>query len=230
MNRFSGFLALAALLAGLAAVGCSKKDEGKAGNGVDTLALPEQPALPPVEDEFQEPDSTPAAGRPQDPAYGQVAQGAYVLQVRLFSKKGAAVHYAENLKKAGIPAYVSAIVDPKPELSGTYYRVRAGSFATTAAAREYARLNLEPLGVTDAWADLKARDSEPVHPVYAPRPAAPTPTVAPQPAAVPPVPVPAPVPVAPPAPQPAAAAPTPTPPAPPVQKPAPADTPHVEDW
>ena len=37
-------------------------------------------------------------------------------------------------------------------------------------AREYGRINLTPLG-KDFWVDLKARDSEPVHPVYTPRPA-----------------------------------------------------------
>jgi hypothetical protein len=229
MTRIPGIFALLALLAALSAAGCSKKDDGKAGAGADSaLVLPDQPPLPPVDDEFREPDSTASAGVPQNPGYGQVAQGPYVLQIRLFSTKSAAVRYAENLKKSGIPAYVSEILDPKPELSGTYYRVRAGSFATTAAAREYARLNLEPLGIQDAWADLKARDSEPVNPVYAPRPQ--PPASAPQPIAPPaPPPPPPPVVTPPPAPAPAPAAP-PTPTPPPAPKPAPVDTPKVEDW
>jgi hypothetical protein len=235
MTRIPGIFALLALLAGLFVAGCSKKDDGKAGAGADSaLVLPDQPPLPPVDDEFREPDSAAASGVPQDPGYGQVAQGAYVLQIRLFSARSTALRYAENLKKSGIPTYISEIRDPKPDLPGTYYRVRAGSFATTAAAREYARLNLEPLGITDAWADLKARDSEPVNPVYAPRPQAPAPAPAPQPVAPPapppqaappvvtPPPAPAPVPVAPPAPAP--------PPPPPPPKPAPVDTPQVEDW
>jgi hypothetical protein len=246
-----GFLILIAFLVAFVsmftATAC-KKDDVKP---KETPALPAQPPLEPLEDEFQEPDSTPATTA-ADPDYGQVPNGPYTLQIQLLQVKSAAVKLAETLKAAGIPAYVTSVVDPKPELPGTFYRVRAGSFATTAAARHYGEINLKPLG-RDYWVDLKARDSEPVQEVYKPRAAVPTPAtpatpvvqpkiVEPTPAPVPtqpkivePVQTPAPV-TPPPAPAPAAKpAPTPLDPAivPKDIKGKPAvteDTGSVQDW
>jgi hypothetical protein len=53
-------------------------------------------------------------------------------------------------------------------MSGTYYRVRVGSFASSRSARAYGEMNLAPAGI-DYWADLKGRDTQPVHPVYKPK-------------------------------------------------------------
>jgi hypothetical protein len=98
------------------------------------------------------------------------------------------------LKDAGIPAYVAPVLNPKPEMLGTYYRVRAGDFATTKAALEYGRIHLTPLG-RDFWVDLKDRDSEAL-------PAAPVSRIVPvsepalQPKIVEPAPAPTPAPVA----------------------------------
>ena len=217
--------------------GC-KKDDVKP---KEASALPAQPPLEPLEDEFQEPDSVPPTASPADPSYGQVTNGYYTLQIQLLSTKSAAVRTAEALKAAGIPAYVSTVLNPTPELSGTFYRVRAGSFATTAAARHYGEINLKPLG-RDYWVDLKARDSEPVDAVYTPRAATATPTpaapvvqpkiVEPTPAAVPVQPkIVEPEPVKPAAvtPPPAQPAPTPvTPASPPAEKQE--DASSVQDW
>ena len=231
-------MSAAMILTAFFAVGCKKEAPAPK----EAPALPAQPPLEPVQDDFQEPDSTAAAVKtPPRPQPVQVANGAYTLQIQLFREKAAAVSLAEKLKAQGIPAYVASIVDPKPELSGTYYRVRAGSFATTAAAREYGKINLTPIG-RDFWVDLKARDSKPVHEVYAPRPAvAPPAPAAPAPVAAPAKPVPAPeTPPAVSAPAPAPSAAPAAPKAEPLDpalvprnlegQPAVKDTGHVEDW
>jgi hypothetical protein len=215
------------------AMGCKKDDV----QPKQPPVLPAQPPVEPLTDEFQEPDSL-TSPTPADPGYGQVANGPYTLQIQLLAERSAAVRVAEKLKALGIPAYVAEIVDPKPELPGTYYRVRAGSFATTAAAREYGRINLTPLG-RDFWVDLKGRDSEPVHPVYKPR-TAPAPAPAPQPKIVEPAPA---APAQPKIVEPAYVPPPPAPAAPkaaPVDpaivpkdlegKPALTDTGSVQDW
>jgi hypothetical protein len=197
--------------------------------------LPAQPALEPLDDGFQETDSAAeaeSASRPADPSYGLTPDGYYTLQIGLFQEKRSADRVVAQLNQVGIPAYVSFIVDPKPGMSGTYYRVRAGSFATTAAAREYGRLNLAPLG-RDFWVDLKGRDSEPVHPVYTPRAAAPAASApATQPKIVEPAAPAAPAPVEQPKiVEPPAPAPTPAPaPAPVQEQPAKVDSPSVQDW
>lgn len=192
--------------------GCKKDDV----QPKPTPVLPAQPPVEPLVDEFEEPDSLPPPA-PADPGYGQVPNGYYTLQIRLLTEKSTATRLAEKLKALGIPAYVAEVVDPKPELPGTYYRVRAGSFATTAAAREYGRLNLTPLG-HDFWVDLKARDSEPVHPVYKPQAPAPAQAEPAQPKIVEPTPPP----------QPKIVEPAYTPPPPPAEAPQPA-TPAPEE-
>jgi hypothetical protein len=222
-------------------LGCNKKDASKAGGSADT-ALPAQPPLEPLEDEFQESDSLTAAPRPAHPDQGLTPNGPYTLQIAIFQKEREANRVAESLKAVGIPAYVSAVLDPRPDLPGTYYRVRAGGFATTKGARAYGTANLTPLG-RDFWVDLKGRDSEPVHPVYKPRVLT-TPTPAPAPTPMPKV-IPPPIPstrevhdadAGSPSPPPAVA-PTPKTPVPDAAvpktldgKPAVKDTPTVQDW
>jgi hypothetical protein len=127
--------------------------------------------------------SKPAApAAPAAPTQGIVKNGAYTLQIGIFNSEKLAKKRADALIAQGLPAYVTRVQDPKPEMPGLYFRVRVGSFATSAAARAYGATNLTPAGI-DFWADLKGRDSEPA-PAAKTTVAAPAPKPAPAPAAV----------------------------------------------
>jgi hypothetical protein len=171
--------------------GCKKSEPPKTEPAPDTaMVLPEVPDLEPLEDEFpdSEPVATPAAvkpakpSKPANPSMGVVKEGAYTLQVGIFNTEKQAQTRAESLKNMGYPAYVTRVEDPTPALSGTFYRVRIGSFASSKAARDYGQINLAPQGI-DYWADLKGRDSQPVKQVFKPQPLPPKP--APEPIAAP---------------------------------------------
>lgn len=113
-----------------------------------------------------------ATVKPAAPAQGIVKTGAYTLQIGIFNSEKLAKKRADALIAQGLPAYVTHVQDPKPDMPGLYYRVRVGSFATSQAAREYGAANLTPAGI-DFWADLKGRDTQPVQQIFKPRPAAP---------------------------------------------------------
>jgi hypothetical protein len=99
-------------------------------------------------------------------------KGAYVLQVGSYRFASQAVRLHGRLKAKGIPAYVVRVQDPTPSTSGTYYRVRVGSFSSARVAREYGQANLAPSGI-DFWADLKSRDARSASPAAMPVLAAP---------------------------------------------------------
>lgn len=120
------------------------------------------------------------APKPASPTQGIVKTGAYTLQVGIYNSEKLAKKKADALIAQGLPAYVTHVQDPKPEMPGTYYRVRVGSFASSQAARDYGTTNLTPAGI-DFWADLKGRDTQPVQQAFKPQ-AAPKTTPAPTPA------------------------------------------------
>jgi cell division protein FtsN len=174
-------LTLAAAVVFLAA--CNKKEPlPKLEPMPDTaMVLPEPPELEPIEDSFPEPmapepEPVVAPEPPPKPVikpnWGIVHDGPYVLQVGIFDSERQALRLGEKLKKQGFPAYIATVENPTPEMMGTYYRVRIGSFATTKSARAYGKMNLAP-GGTPYWADLKARDSQPVRQVFMPKKVAP---------------------------------------------------------
>jgi hypothetical protein len=178
--------------------GCGKKSETKVEPAPDTaMVLPEPPELEPIEEAFpdteQEPEAVPAQ-KAKNPGGGLAANGAYTLQVAIYNNERQATQLGEKLKKQGFPAYVTVVEDPTPALSGTYYRVRVGAFASSKAAREYGEANLKPEGI-DFWADLKGRDTRPVKQVFKPKAAPPTPAPA-KAAPAPVTPAPAPTPMA----------------------------------
>jgi hypothetical protein len=234
--------------------GCKKSEPVKTEPMVDTSAvLPEPPELDPIEDAFPQgepavsPDNASAkpatkpvkkttktteikgATIPGTAAAGLSKTGAYTLQIGIYNTESLARKRAEALKTKGFPAYVARVENPTADMIGTYYRVRLGSFATTAAARAYGEENLTPAGIA-FWADLKSRDSRSVgvkpqtfKSEYETRsPAKPVATAAPVPAPPPPsTPTP-------PAPAPAAAS-----PAPPANTESAGDTkpaPKLPDW
>ena len=136
--------------------------------------------------------------------------GKYVVQVLVFQTRKRAEALAGKLTDLGFPAYVAEVENPTPELSGTYYRVRIGSFSTREEAAAFGGERLKPQGF-DYWVDAKANDHTGAgsSTVTEPRPvpvpvSTPAPAYTPPPRAVAPAPTPAPVPapVAAPAPHP----------------------------
>lgn len=232
-------IAMISVAALVIATGCNKKSEPAPEPQplVDTsLVLPEPPELDPVEESLPEeevvaPEPEPAPApepKPADPTAGLSKTGPYTLQVGIYNSERLARKRMDMLKGKGFPdVYIASVEDPTPALSGTYYRVRVGTFATTAAARRYGAANLTPLGV-DYWADLKARDSRPVKQVFKPKPKPPAPKPAPAPA---PAPTPAPEPAPAPEPMPAPApAPDTTPATPSAEEDSSGAPPSLPDW
>lgn len=110
-------------------------------------------------------DNTPATfhpnGRGQEkaaPAPGSFSEnGRYVVQVRVFETRVHADALVSKLSAAGFPAYVAVVENPTPDLPGTYYRVRIGSFDSREEAQAFAEGSLKPQGY-DSWVDTKAND------------------------------------------------------------------------
>ena len=125
------------------------------------------------------------------------SNGRYVIQISVFKMKGQAESFAKKLSAQGFSAYVSEVENPTTHLSGDYYRVRIGAFATREEANSFAVENLKPKGF-DYWVDTKSNDKVGAGASVT------APTVYKKPAIKQPVPVPpaakAPVPVTPPAP------------------------------
>lgn len=63
--------------------------------------------------------------------------GRYVVQVSCVLSQSLAQSIVAKLKAKGLPAYISVVENPTPELIGTYYRVRVGGFAGISAAKEF---------------------------------------------------------------------------------------------
>ena len=63
--------------------------------------------------------------------------GRYVVQVSCVLSQTLAQSIVEKLKAKGLPAYISVVENPTPELIGTYYRVRVGGFAGISAAKAF---------------------------------------------------------------------------------------------
>lgn len=91
------------------------------------------------------------------PSTGFSENGRYVIQVSTVRTKAFAENLAAKLIDMGFPAYVAEVQNPKPELPGTYYRIRIGGFSTTVSAREFGESILKPEGY-DYWVDNRAND------------------------------------------------------------------------
>jgi hypothetical protein len=85
------------------------------------------------------------------------SSGRYVLQISTVRSGSFADKLKGKLEKAGYPAYVAEVQNPTPALSGTYYRIRVGAFATISAAKEFGENVLKSLGY-EYWVDNKAND------------------------------------------------------------------------
>ncbi len=82
--------------------------------------------------------------------------GTYVIQISCVKSRTFANNLVAQLKKKGYPAYVSEVVDPTPQLPGTYYRVRIGGFEGESIARGFAK---NELSGAEFWVDKKSNDA-----------------------------------------------------------------------
>jgi hypothetical protein len=120
----------------------------------DTSAvMPEEPALSQVGGSKRHSGGSSSAAMPE----GIVTDGRYVVQVSVFKSRRMAGNVVEKLAAQGYPAYVAEVQDPSAELSGTYHRVRIGSFRSLAEAGKFGDNTLKPLGY-DFWVDKKSMD------------------------------------------------------------------------
>lgn len=98
----------------------------------------------------------PAAAPAGNSSAMQQESGSYVVQIGIQPSRKAANALIEKLATAGITAYAAEVEDPG-ELEGTYYRVRAGYFATIRDAQAFGKEVVEPAGFP-WWVDNKAND------------------------------------------------------------------------
>jgi hypothetical protein len=115
----------------------------------ETTTNPEAPA--PVAEMAQPSPKKPEASAAFD------RDGRYTIQISVFASQKAAERLSKKLQDNGWQAYVADVQDPKPDLSGTYYRVRIGYFSGLSGAREFCDQNLATEGYT-FWIDNKEND------------------------------------------------------------------------
>ena len=87
-------------------------------------------------------------------------QGEWVLQVGIHKTEDGAQSLADKLKAKGFPAYVLKVSTAGTGLSGSYFRVRVGAFATREDALRYGENVLKPAGLKDFWADKKSNEAK----------------------------------------------------------------------
>ncbi|MEN9354878.1 MAG: hypothetical protein RL318_2203 [Fibrobacterota bacterium] len=105
------------------------------------------------------PPQKPTVSTPPNSAVVPTTQGEWVLQVGIHKTEDAAMAMANKLKAKGFPAYVLNVATGGTGLSGSYYRVRIGAFATRDDALRYGENVLKPSGLKDFWADKKSNEA-----------------------------------------------------------------------
>ncbi|MFP4015104.1 MAG: SPOR domain-containing protein, partial [Chitinispirillaceae bacterium] len=84
--------------------------------------------------------------------------GRYSVQVATHATQGTADQLSSEFNGKGYPAYVAAVDNPTPELMGTYYRIRIGTFDWYSQAKAFGENILKPAGY-DYWIDSKSNDN-----------------------------------------------------------------------
>jgi hypothetical protein len=84
--------------------------------------------------------------------------GRYIVQVSCVQSKSFAGKMVNTLKEKNFPAYSAEVQNPTPALSGTFYRVRIGCFASYASAKAFGDNTLVAAGY-EFWVDKKANDN-----------------------------------------------------------------------
>lgn len=84
--------------------------------------------------------------------------GRFIVQVASMASRWLADELATQFKEKGYPSYVLEVQNPTANLTGTFYRVRIGSFATSVEAKAFAENILVPAHF-DFWIDRKSNES-----------------------------------------------------------------------
>jgi hypothetical protein len=158
-------LVIAVTTACLAVVSCGQKQKPENETEPAVQAVPQQGDTTDVFNEFYtEANDT---GKKSVPTFSMnepasytpafTSRGAYVTQVATMVSRFLADELATELKEKGYPAYVALVQNPRPELTGTYYRVRIGRFASIEDARAFGENVLKPSSYS-FWVDRKSND------------------------------------------------------------------------
>ncbi|ERP32034.1 SPOR domain-containing protein [Chitinivibrio alkaliphilus] len=84
--------------------------------------------------------------------------GAYVVQISTIASQDIAEDVARKLEDSGYPVYIAEVLNPSPQLLGTYYRVRIGGFRSISAAEQFGDNVLVPQGYS-YWVDNRSNDN-----------------------------------------------------------------------
>jgi hypothetical protein len=164
LKNFSIFLMVICALMIVIIPGCGKKKQSsaeiQASDSIPNLLAETDTAAQPATtegktlDTYFEPKQKTAT-----PEAGEFSKnGRYVVQVSASQFEAASQKISDKLKADGVPSYMVSVDNPTPELSGTFYRVRIGSFATLTAATSFAETYLQTKGYT-YWIDNKSNDN-----------------------------------------------------------------------
>jgi cell division septation protein DedD len=107
----------------------------------------------------EEKAADPVLAKPVDGAVVPAASGDWVVQVNVHRSRAEAEAQVAKLAKDGIPGYAVAFQAGEEHLSGSYWRVRVGRFASRADAQKYGVSVLEPKGFK-FWIDKKSNEAK----------------------------------------------------------------------
>lgn len=187
----SKFLIIAAACAAVLS-GCAKKEkaEDKEFSSTPKLAATAKSNTSDVFDEFYIDEKKPAPAQSIEQTRSSSftpefsSHGRYAVQVSTLNSRRSADKLSAELKSKGYPAYVANVDNPTPDLMGTYYRVRIGTFNLFSQAKLFGENVLKTSGF-DYWVDKKSNDHVGIHGTgfgygssagYAPIPPSPDPT------------------------------------------------------
>ncbi len=140
----------------VAAVPVKKPAVGEAMPDRVVAAVPAKPRTP-----------TPDTGAAPAPAPAPSPDGRFTVQVASTPSNDEAQLVASKFKKMGYEASILEVRNPRPDLEGTFYRVRVGSFTTGAEAKSFGERVVVPAHF-DFWVVHKSNE-KPASAVTSPR-------------------------------------------------------------
>ncbi len=114
-----------------------------------------------VEDELIEDEVVETEVMDDEPVMAEPSfsvDGRYVVQVSCVASEAIAEDVARKLENSGYPVYVAEVLNPTPQLLGTYFRIRIGGFDNLTDAKNFGEGVLLPTGF-DYWPDNRSNDN-----------------------------------------------------------------------